>query len=131
MENTVQKFLFGSFFVFSSMAYADALVARLNKINLEADQVEIYAANCAIEASESNTINDDCTMTNDLLDNLKQKLARLIAKNIDRAEDEEVLRYVKTIDIKLDKANSHLTDAKIVTGDYQWTSSVIPAIHQK
>jgi hypothetical protein len=131
MEPIVSKWMFVCFFVFSSMSYAHSLVERLNHINLEADQVEIYAANCLIEVKEGDRIVATCLMASDLVGYLNDKLSLLLATDEARVKHDAVALYVKAIRIKLVDANDHLTDAKIYTGNYRWTSSVIPAIHQK
>jgi tRNA nucleotidyltransferase/poly(A) polymerase len=131
MGKIARQLIFGLVFIFNINAYADSFVVKLSKLSLEVDKAEIYAANCAIDAKESKTINESCATTNDLLLSLTQRFTLLINKNPSSVNDEKTAARIKEIKATLENANNHLTEAKIVTDDYQWTSSVVPNLNAK
>ena len=76
-------FILGASTLLFSTSYATPnLVMKLNKINFQIDRAEIFAANCAVEAKESQTINFNCSQASEILKKLNRKLDQVEELNI-------------------------------------------------
>jgi hypothetical protein len=109
-----------------SNTYADKLTLKLNKVSLELDKVEIFAANCATDAKTDKEIHPNCIIANGMLQQANDKLDRIAAQNGENVS--EVIANIKRLRAKISRVNEHLTEAKIATGDYQWSNSYIPGM---
>jgi hypothetical protein len=94
-----------------SNTYADKLTLKLNKVSLELDKVEIHP---------------NCILANGMLQQANNKLDRIAAQNAENARD--VNENIKRLRAKISRVNDHLTEAKIATGDYEWSNSYIPGM---
>ena len=109
-----------------STAYASNLVVKLNKVSFELDQAEIFAANCVVDAKADKKIHSACIQANGMLQHVNEKLDRITSLNTNNAS--EIIENIKQLKTKIGQVNEHLTEAKIVTGDYEWTNSFVPSI---
>lgn len=121
MKMISSAFLLGSSLLLFSAGYAGSnLIVKLNKISFQVDRAEIFAANCVIEAKESQTINPNCSKANTILQKLNRKLDRIEALNFNSSD--EIALNIKQLRTKIDQVHQELTEADVATGNYKSNS---------
>lgn len=113
----------------ATAASSDNLIEKLNKISMQVDKAQIFAANCVVDSQADNKLHDSCINANILLVKAHAKLERIALLNTNNID--EINDNIKQLQQKISQTNDHLTEAKIATGDYEWTDNFIPSINLK
>ena len=124
MKNLISYFVLVLLCCLGATVYANNTAVKFNKVIMQLDRAEIFAANCAMDSKADKKIHANCIQANIMLQQVKEKLDRIA----NQSTTDDIAENINRLKAKISKTNEHLTEAKVVTGDYEWTNSFIPSI---
>lgn len=111
-----------TFSLLSGFACADNLALKLDKINMQLNRAEIFAANCMVEVQSDKKIHPNCTTANSILQQMNKKLEQIAALNNNNIS--EINKSIMLLRAKIAQVNDNLMQAKIITGTDDWPASL-------